>query len=109
MRISEAASGVTGLEAAARDRPDLVVLDLSMPDLDGIEVLRRLREDAAGGTLPVIVHSGRRLDDEERQAIERHGAVLVPKDAPPGSVADAVRAAFEMRTAGPSPRGTDPG
>jgi len=54
-RVLEAAGGVEGLEMVASHRPDLIMLDLSMPDVDGFEVLRRLRLAESGRMLPVIV------------------------------------------------------
>lgn len=62
-RVSEAGSGEEGLSQAARQPPDLVILDLGLPDIDGQEVLRRLREWL---TAPVIVLSVR---DQEQQKI----------------------------------------
>jgi adenylate cyclase len=50
-----AATGAEALDAVAREQPDLVLLDLLLPDLDGHEVCRRLREDPATRFLPVIV------------------------------------------------------
>jgi two-component system OmpR family response regulator len=55
----EAGDGAVALAAVARERPDLVLLDIAMPELDGTEVCRRLRRD---GDLPVIFLSSR---DEE--------------------------------------------
>jgi two-component system cell cycle sensor histidine kinase/response regulator CckA len=54
--VFEAADGLSGLSATAEMRPDLIILDLTMPDLDGAEVLRRLR--ATGSRVPVIISSG---------------------------------------------------
>jgi two-component system OmpR family response regulator len=50
--VTEAENGRVALEAIARDRPDLVVLDVMMPELDGFEVVRRLRAD--GDNTPVL-------------------------------------------------------
>ncbi|MBI1249360.1 response regulator [bacterium] len=69
-RVTEAETGEDGLRIAARQPPDLVILDLGLPDLDGQEVLRRLREWL---TAPVIILSVR---DQEQQKIDAldHGA-----------------------------------
>ena len=57
-----AADGRTGLDAALRDRPDLVVLDLGLPGLDGLDVTRRLRADPVTAAVPIVMLTAR--DDE---------------------------------------------
>jgi two-component system KDP operon response regulator KdpE len=69
-RVSEAASGEEGLRAAAGDPPDLIILDLGLPDLDGQEVLARLREWYTG---PIIVLSARDQETQKVRALD-HGA-----------------------------------
>src|SRR5438270_402774 len=54
-----ATSGRSGLEIAREQRPDLVVLDLTMPDIDGLEVCRALRQDPRRGAIPILVLSAR--------------------------------------------------
>src|SRR5262249_20072437 len=54
--VDDAPNALTGLAAMARLEPDLLLLDLSMPDLDGVEVVRRLR--ATGVRIPVVLCSG---------------------------------------------------
>jgi len=53
-RVVEAESGEDGLAAVGRERPDLILMDIHLPGIDGIEALRRLRADAATSTIPVI-------------------------------------------------------
>lgn len=52
-----AANGKDGLELAAREQPDLILLDLMMPGMDGFEVTYRLKNDAATRTIPIIIVS----------------------------------------------------
>ncbi|HZK79548.1 MAG TPA: response regulator transcription factor [Humisphaera sp.] len=54
-----ASDGVSGLRIAEEHRPDLLVLDLTMPDIDGLEVCRRLRENPRHRHLPILVTSAR--------------------------------------------------
>jgi len=62
-----ATAGAAGVEAAAREQPDLVVCDLQMPGADGFEVLRRLRADPTTSSIPVIaVTAYAMVGDRER-------------------------------------------
>lgn len=69
-RVSEAEFGEKGLKLAAGQPPDLVILDLGLPDLDGQDVLQRLREWYTG---PIIVLSARDQESQKIQALD-HGA-----------------------------------
>ena len=80
-QVQEATGGEAALAAIAQGLPVAVILDLSMPDLDGIEVLRRLRARDDARTLPVIVHTSRLLDPGARAAIEGQGALILDKSS----------------------------
>ncbi|HTA29084.1 MAG TPA: response regulator, partial [Candidatus Cybelea sp.] len=69
-RVIEAASGQEGLVEAAQRRPDIVVLDLGLPDMDGLTVLQRLREWSEA---PVLVLSVREGEEDKVGALD-HGA-----------------------------------
>jgi two-component system KDP operon response regulator KdpE len=66
-RVIDAATGEAGLRCAASERPDLILLDLGLPDVDGIEVTRRLREWTA---TPVIVVSARGRERDKVAALD---------------------------------------
>jgi two-component system KDP operon response regulator KdpE len=66
-RICEAENGQAGLTEVARQKPDVVLLDLGLPDMDGIEVLRRLRE---WSQVPVIVLSIRQGVEDKVSALD---------------------------------------
>jgi two-component system KDP operon response regulator KdpE len=69
-RISTASRGEEGLSLAAAQPPDLIILDLSLPDMDGIEVCRQLR---AWSQVPIIVLSVRDSEHDKVEALD-HGA-----------------------------------
>jgi two-component system KDP operon response regulator KdpE len=65
--VTEAETGRDGLAAVGTDRPDVVILDLGLPDMDGIEVIRQLREWT---TVPVIVLSVRGQEEDKVAALD---------------------------------------
>jgi CheY-like chemotaxis protein/anti-sigma regulatory factor (Ser/Thr protein kinase) len=73
--VGEAQAGVEAIELATELRPDVVLLDLGLPDLAGREVLTRLREVAPSAK--VVVFTGR--DEEDRPFFEKHAAGFVTK------------------------------
>jgi len=66
-RVDTAATGKAGLEAYNRVRPDLVLLDLGLPDMDGLDVLRAIRERAS---TPVVVLSAREAERDKVVALD---------------------------------------
>src|SRR5207253_7940562 len=66
-RLFEAATGADGLVEAASRQPDVVIIDLGLPDIDGLEVIRRLRE---WSSVPVIVLSARGGERDKVTALD---------------------------------------
>ncbi len=74
--VEEAADGREALDQIARVHPGLIVLDLLMPNVDGFEVLDRLRLDPRTATLPVLVMTGKDLTAADKQRL-KHGMAHV--------------------------------
>jgi threonine synthase len=68
-RVFHATDGYTGLSEARRRRPDLIVLDLTMPNMDGFSVLQELKLDPHTRSIPVIVVSARDVTQSERERL----------------------------------------
>ncbi len=79
--ISEAASGADTLRRARAEQPDVICLDLGMPDLDGFAVLRELKADPATRDIPVLVVTSRDLAETERREILELAAEILSKEA----------------------------
>jgi two-component system KDP operon response regulator KdpE len=75
-RIQEAPDGRTALARWEASRPDVVLLDLGLPDMDGLDVIRRIRRDA---TTPIVILSGRFAEREKVEALERGADDYVTK------------------------------
>ncbi len=65
----EAVTGGEGVRLAVEQRPDLVLMDIQLPDIDGIEALRRIRADAALDAVPVIAVSASVMPDDQHKIV----------------------------------------
>jgi len=77
--IKSASDGEEALEAIARQRPDVVLLDLLMPHLDGFGVIEVLRDDPRYRDIPVVVLTAKALTTEENISLEQHVLKIVQK------------------------------
>jgi signal transduction histidine kinase len=79
VNVEEARSGPEGLRSVAQLRPNVVILDLVMPEMSGIEVLEALKANAATRDIPVIVHTSRAVGTREREKLAASGTAIVAK------------------------------
>jgi two-component system, chemotaxis family, sensor histidine kinase and response regulator WspE len=68
--LVEAGDGIEALERAAEETPSIVFLDIDMPRMDGIELVRRIRQDAALRQLPVMVVSYKDREQDRQRGLE---------------------------------------
>ncbi|MDX2075054.1 MAG: pyridoxal-phosphate dependent enzyme [bacterium] len=69
-RVYEAPDGVEGLKVIIDRKPDLVVCDLTMPEMDGLTLLERLKKNPATANIPVVVVSAKNLTDQDRKTLD---------------------------------------
>jgi signal transduction histidine kinase/DNA-binding response OmpR family regulator len=67
--VSEADNGRRGLQSVARHVPDLIVLDLMMPEMDGFEFVAELRKSESGRKIPVVVVTAKEITEEDRRRL----------------------------------------
>jgi two-component system, OmpR family, phosphate regulon response regulator OmpR len=96
-RLFEAATGADGLVEAASRQPDVVIVDLGLPDIDGLEVIRRLRE---WSTVPIIVLSARGQEADKVVALDLGADDYVSKPFEPKELS--LRIAGVLRRARPA-------
>ncbi len=75
-RVSEATDGQAGLRSVREQHPDLIVLDLRMPGVDGFDVLDELKTAPDTAAIPVVVQTGMTLSAAERDRLASAAAVL---------------------------------
>jgi two-component system, OmpR family, KDP operon response regulator KdpE len=102
-RVDTAASGQEALDAAARFRPDLVLLDLGLPDMDGLDVIRSLR---GRGPTPIVVLSARGAERDKVAALDLGADDYLTKPFGVNELLARVRVA--LRHAARPTTGTDP-
>jgi two-component system KDP operon response regulator KdpE len=93
-RLAEASSGQEGLAEAAMRNPDVVLLDLGLPDMDGIEVTRKLRE---WSEVPVIVISAREQEEDKIRALDAGADDYLTKPFGAGELLARMRVALRHR------------
>ncbi len=89
-RLYEAATGADGLVEVATRRPDVVIVDLGLPDMDGLEVIRRIREWSA---VPIIVLSARGQETDKVAALDAGADDYVSKPFGPAELLARLRVA----------------
>jgi two-component system, OmpR family, phosphate regulon response regulator PhoB len=92
--VIEAADGVAALEAAGEHPPDLVLLDLRLPLMSGIEVCRQLRGRPRTAAVPIIVLTGRTRPEEIEQAYAAGASEYVFKPFSPRDLLERVESAL---------------
>lgn len=93
VEVAFAEDGQQGLEAARANAPDLVLLDVKMPLVDGFEVLRRLRADGVATRIVMFSSSENAQDQDRATALGADGFVTKPLDA--SAFQDCVRETVE--------------
>jgi DNA-binding response OmpR family regulator len=77
--VVTARNGAEAIAAAAEQRPDLAVLDVSMPELDGLEVLRHLRAEPSTSEVPVLMLSARVQEEDVARGFAEGASAYVQK------------------------------
>ena len=98
MRVTALRSGAALLEYVKTNRPDLILLDIRMPDMDGFATLKRLREQDDGGhEIPVVFLTADEHEDSEARALQAGAVDYIRKPFEPGVLVSRVRRIIETQ------------
>lgn len=97
-------SGRAAIEAAARSQPDLLVLDIMLPDVDGLEVCRRLKRDRTSRQIPILMVSARGEESDIVAGLELGAEDYVTKPFSPKVLVARVKAVLRRREVEPAAR-----
>lgn len=96
--VTAASNGTQAIARATAERPDLIILDVMMPDLDGYEICRRLRANPTTQPIPIIMFTAKTLIDDKVQGFEAGADDYLAKPTHPAELASRVKALL-MRSA----------
>jgi two-component system cell cycle response regulator DivK len=94
-RVAEAEDGHQALEQAFKSRPDLIVMDLSLPGLDGWEATRTLKQDRRTRDIPIIALTGHALEGQSESARAAGCDAFITKPCEPNVLETAIRKILE--------------
>lgn len=88
--VIEAENGKLGLDAAVTSHPDLIVTDVRMPEMDGLQMIEALRADEWGKTVPVVILTNDETSDSINQALQSGVTTYLPKNLDPTSLSQQI-------------------
>ena len=96
--VMEAPEGEAGLSKMKEERPDLVLLDLILPGIDGFEVLSRMKKDPALASIPVIILSNLGQRDDVQKGIDLGAEdYLIKAHFTPGEIVEKIKTTLETK------------
>jgi CheY-like chemotaxis protein len=90
LEVAEAENGMQALMLVKREKPDIVLLDIMMPDIDGFEVCRRLKLDPETGSIPIVFISARTGKEHIEQGLSLGADGYVTKPFDPATLLDKI-------------------
>jgi len=90
-RLMEAVDGETGLAMIRQERPDLVLMDVQLPNMSGLEVTRALRNDSATADIPIIMVTSFALSGDDQKALAAGASAYLAKPYSPRELLALVR------------------
>jgi len=89
--LLEANDGEAGVAAARRDRPDVIVMDVQLPKLSGLDATRAIRADPDTAKIPIIVVTSFALSGDDKKAMDAGASAYLAKPYSPRQLLDTIR------------------
>ncbi|WP_041739722.1 CHASE2 domain-containing protein [Calothrix sp. PCC 6303] len=94
--VQEAADGKQGLQVASEVKPDVILLDLAMPNMDGFEFMVHLQANSQTSNIPIIVSSANVFEENRQQSLQAGAAAFIPKPLQRAELLDALRSLLKV-------------
>jgi CheY-like chemotaxis protein len=79
MEVLVADGGKSGIEQALKKKPDLIILDLMMPEVDGFEVVSALRGNPDTAEIPILIYTAKNITSEDRERLQGNIQSIIQK------------------------------
>lgn len=90
-KVIEARTGFAGLEIALRDAPDLILMDIQLPDINGLEVTKRIRDDQRCKNIPIVAISSYAMTGDRQRAIDAGCSGYIEKPIDPETILNSIK------------------
>jgi CheY-like chemotaxis protein len=84
--VTEAATGEEGVELAMKEKPDMIIMDIQLPGIDGLEATKRLRASKADDEIPIIALTSYAMSGDKKKALEAGCTGYIEKPINPDTV-----------------------
>jgi len=89
--LMEAHDGETGVEAARREKPNLIIMDVQLPKMSGLEATRQIRAEPEIAKIPIIVVTSFALSGDDRKAMDAGASAYLAKPYSPRQLLEAIK------------------
>lgn len=86
-----AETGMLGIEKALKERPDLILMDIQLPDINGLEVTKRIRESEIGYSIPIIAISSYAMAGDRQKALDAGFTAYIEKPFEPETIIEEIQ------------------
>ena len=95
--VIEARSGEEGVELAIKEKPDLIIMDIQLPGIDGYEATKRLRKSEADGEIPIIALTSYAMAGDKKKALKAGCTGYIEKPINPETFMDEIKKFLEVK------------
>ncbi|GAF69216.1 unnamed protein product [marine sediment metagenome] len=95
--VIEARSGEEGVELTIKEKPDLIIMDIQLPGIDGYEATKRLRKSEADGEIPIIALTSYAMAEDKKKALKAGCTGYIKKPINPETFMDGIKKFLEVK------------
>lgn len=95
--VIEARSGEEGVELAIKEKPDLIIMDIQLPGIDGLETTKRIRESEADGEIPIIALTSYAMAGDKKKALKAGCTGYIEKPIYPETFISEIKKFLEVK------------